>query len=731
MADSGRLKALADLSNRAVHEFEETQKKCHELSAKYQHQHDRSQKLESQFKQLKRVSLLAVSEYENLMKRYTDEAKSKEDVQNKLRKVEDENKELRKTNKISPNVSIIPANANKGGGDGATKGELEGLRALMNGMKDEMRRAKTDISSVAKELEEEKRDHESTKHKLKIANAQVQQLNRVSVMALDEFQDLRKKYDAEVELRKKAEQYATQLVNDNQSIVRQSKFISEPAPSDEKLDNAIKEIEELSNILSKERTEHELKLKEIQEELECSKDTQTAKALEDKLSVSLDQIELLQSQLQESDNRAQQHERRAKDLYESLRRTEEAMRTGAPLPAAPPPPPPPPPPLPAPVIRKFITRIGVGKKKKGDIAKEKDDPVQDMMKEMMARINKGTQLKSSHKKNEDGTSPAMNQLADLLTNLKRGQGSSDRPGSVEKKEKVPEFQKFKLRKVSADRAKTEEEMRDNELMRKLGKQKKAAEGEEIKEEDETKVEDKKPSVSEKPRKKSVENSSTNRERLASEEAVDKKRTDSEDKTTRKDDSSGDTSQQLSDNQSNVTKSMDTEKGSSSSEGPRPDLNDNTSDGTRDSGLESRKSTNESGASAAESLESATDEQDGALETRENTIRLKETAETPEEAAEVRDNTAESRTNSTESRVSAAESQPSTQESSDMDNNEIINAEKDTALDLPLDDESAAKNTNPPDSTTAASVNSGAQTTSPPGTMDDLFDMFDEVNQYLK
>ena len=33
----------------------------------------------------------------------------------------------------------------------------------------------------------------------------------VSVMALDEFQDLRKKYDAEVELRKKAEQYATQV----------------------------------------------------------------------------------------------------------------------------------------------------------------------------------------------------------------------------------------------------------------------------------------------------------------------------------------------------------------------------------------------------------------------------------------------------------------------------------------------------------------------------------------
>ena len=63
------------------------------------------------------------------------------------------------------------------------------------------------------------------------------------------------------------------------------------------------------------------------------------------------------------------------------------------------------------------------------------------------------------------------------TNLKRGQGASDRPGSVEKKEKVPEFQKFKLRKVSADRAKTEEETRDNELMRKLGKQKKAAEGE--------------------------------------------------------------------------------------------------------------------------------------------------------------------------------------------------------------------------------------------------------------
>ncbi len=58
------------------------------------------------------------------------------------------------------------------------------------------------------------------------------------------------------------------------------------------------------------------------------------------------------------------------------------------------------------------------------------------------------------------------------------QGQSANPEAAEKEEKVPEFQKFKLRKVSEPPKVAEKKTNpDNELMRKLGKQKLAAENE--------------------------------------------------------------------------------------------------------------------------------------------------------------------------------------------------------------------------------------------------------------
>eukprot|EP00794_Sanderia_malayensis_P005295 gene5295-5964_t len=468
---------LKGLSSKAVREFEELQKKCKDIYSKYTHEYDQNQKFKSQFKQLKRVSLLAVTEYENLMKRYTDETKSKEEVKNKLKKVEEENKELRKANKMAPNVSIIPANSNTGAAD-ASKGELEGLRSLLPGMKEELRRTKTIVVKLESQLDDEKEEHESTKQKLRIGNAQIQQLNKVSVMALGEFQELQKKYQLEVECRRKAEEYASQLHHTHQSEVRTSSVLNRDiAKEDDKLENAFKEIEDLNKTLAKERSEHERSVKDLTEELDSQKEASEVKVLEGKVSVAVDQIEILQSQLQESEDRAQQQERKARDLYERLIRAEAAAVSGVHVaPAPPPPPPPPPPPMPAPVIRKFITRLGGGKKKKDDKGTEKDDPVQDMMKEMMSRIKKGALLRSPQ--NKEDKAPAMNELADLLTNLRRGQTTVET--TEEKVEKLPEFQKFKLRKTNADQVKVVEKRasKDSELMKKLDKQRLAAENEE-------------------------------------------------------------------------------------------------------------------------------------------------------------------------------------------------------------------------------------------------------------
>ena len=67
-------------------------------------------------------------------------------------------------------------------------------------------------------------------------------------------------------------------------------------------------------------------------------------------------------------------------------------------------------------------------------------------------------------------------FAALQTNLKRGQNSPKEANGVEPTA-VPEFQKFKLKKISIDkgRVKHDEQKEDSELMKKLGKQKRVAE----------------------------------------------------------------------------------------------------------------------------------------------------------------------------------------------------------------------------------------------------------------
>ena len=64
----------------------------------------------------------------------------------------------------------------------------------------------------------------------------------------------------------------------------------------------------------------------------------------------------------------------------------------------------------------------------------------------------------------------------MQTNLKRGQHDNQKQPEEAEQSPVPEFQKFKLKKVSVEHVKPEEQKADSELMKKLGKQKRVAEG---------------------------------------------------------------------------------------------------------------------------------------------------------------------------------------------------------------------------------------------------------------
>ena len=66
--------------------------------------------------------------------------------------------------------------------------------------------------------------------------------------------------------------------------------------------------------------------------------------------------------------------------------------------------------------------------------------------------------------------------------MKRGQsGGEKKPDEIEKKEKLPEFQQVKLKKISSKaeppKVADKKSIKDNQLKKKLDKQRQAAEGE--------------------------------------------------------------------------------------------------------------------------------------------------------------------------------------------------------------------------------------------------------------
>jgi len=472
---------LRKLAARAILEFEDVQGKCKEYHEKSTVEEKKRKKIEAQFKQLKQVSLLAVAEYESLHKQYVEENKYREEIEKQLKQTKDENVEIRKDYNMGATTTFISNDAANNGSQG-TKGELEVLRSLKNAVNDELRKTKGDLSRLKEELQEEKSAHDVTKKHLSMNVEQVRQLNRVSILALDEYQELKKKYDLEMDCRKKAEEVAIDLVSQHKLDDRKSRLIIAENENEDQMKHFMAEIDELNAVYDQQIKEKDSRIKELEEEVTTSENTESLKSLEEKLSLVMDQLELAQKQLVTSEERAAKAEVGSRDLYARLAQAQQDQGATVRLP---PPPPPPPPPIAAPVIRKFIR--GIGKKKKGILggAEQEEDPRLNAMADMIDRIKQGVKLKSvnSPAKAEDSQgdedSSAMGELAGLLSNMKRGRAGSKDNLNDDKEEKQPEFVQVKLKKSVVKTASSFDSATtgpSNELKKKLAKQKSVAEG---------------------------------------------------------------------------------------------------------------------------------------------------------------------------------------------------------------------------------------------------------------
>ncbi|XP_035256126.1 shootin-1 isoform X2 [Anguilla anguilla] len=272
----------------------------------------------------------------------------------------------------------------------------------------EVEEAREGLRIVREELLKEKHNNtvliaESVQQKKLLAK-----YNRVSVLAVDEYEVLQEDLDLEKVLRREAESFAREMLVEQRKLNRQSQILLQSASPDEALQGALREVSRLTQALETQRLEHQKQVTELEGTLQGSVLRREVEALQR-------QAQLLEEEKKECEERCAKAQVQAKDLRFTVEELQKKLQqaVNAPSgPAPPPPPPPPPPPLPPPPppstsnpLSSLLSMI----RKRRQIANDlplvaQDSPMKDegskdldirqqAVDEMMQRIKKGVQLR--------------------------------------------------------------------------------------------------------------------------------------------------------------------------------------------------------------------------------------------------------------------------------------------------------------------------------------------------
>ncbi|EDL01817.1 RIKEN cDNA 4930506M07, isoform CRA_a [Mus musculus] len=217
------------------------------------------------------------------------------------------------------------------------------------------------------------------------------------MLAVEEYEELQVNLELEKDLRKKAESFAQEMFIEQNKLKRQSHLLLQSSLPDQQLLKALDENAKLIQQLEEERIQHQKKVKELEERLENE-------ALHKEIHNLRQQLELLEDDKRELEQKYQSSEEKARNLKHSVDELQKRVNQSEnSVPPPPPPPPPLPPPPPNPIrslmsmIRKRSHPSGNSAKKEKTTQPETAEEVTDLkrqaVEEMMDRIKKGVHLR--------------------------------------------------------------------------------------------------------------------------------------------------------------------------------------------------------------------------------------------------------------------------------------------------------------------------------------------------
>ncbi|XP_040217434.1 shootin-1 isoform X2 [Rana temporaria] len=261
--------------------------------------------------------------------------------------------------------------------------ELEELRSRLVDLIQEVNATKKENVMLTKEVFDQRK--------------LLEKYNRVSVLAVEEYEDLQNSLEMEKDLRERAETLAREMIIEQNKLKRQScLLLQECAPSEQML-NALEENARLTGLLEESRTQHQQKVKELEDQLaedRLRKEIQSLKK----------QLEIMEEEKKDLEVKLFSSESLVKDLKHSVQELQKRVHQAEnPAPPPPPPPPPLPPPLPVNPIRSLMSIIRKKPSQASSAAKKEiasqsesgnvDDLKRLAVDEMMNRIKRGVHLR--------------------------------------------------------------------------------------------------------------------------------------------------------------------------------------------------------------------------------------------------------------------------------------------------------------------------------------------------
>ncbi|XP_051002817.1 shootin-1 isoform X1 [Acomys russatus] len=481
-----QLQLITTLKEQAIGEYEDlraenqkTKEKCDKIR---QERDEAVKKLE----EFQKISHMVIEEVNFMQNHLEIEKTCRESAEALATKLNKENKTLKRISmlymaKLGPDVITEEINIDDddpaADTDGASETcvsvqcqkQVKELRDQIVSVQEEKKVLAIELEDLKSKLAEVTEEVNKVKQEKAVLNSEVleqrkvlEKCNRVSMLAVEEYEELQVSLELEKDLRKRAESFAQEMFIEQNKLKRQSHLLLQSSLPDQQLLKALDENSKLIQQLEEERIQHQQKVKELEERLE-------SEALHKEIHSLRQQLELLEEDKRELEQKYQGAEEKARNLKHSVDELQKRVNQSE---NSVPPPPPPPPPLPPPPpnpIRSLMSMIrkrshpsgGSAKKEKAtqpETAEEVTDLKRQAVEEMMDRIKKGVHLRPVNqtarpKAKPDslkGSESAVDELKGILGTLNKSTSSRSLKSLVPENSETELERILRRRKVTAE-----------------------------------------------------------------------------------------------------------------------------------------------------------------------------------------------------------------------------------------------------------------------------------------